>query len=285
MGECWKAKGALRRLDRKILSRVFDILFAAFIIYALWYTILSRTATVKRCDFRLFWALRSWLHEEPQGKKEFIRYLQNILFFIPFGFLNPWKKRGWKTVAVSAAMFSVFIEVTQYVTARGMCEVDDMNSNTLGAAIGYALFRYLNCWIISRKESMSRMRKQGIYEKYIKRLIDIICALSAIIVFSWLYIVVAILVRVKLGSPVLFTQPRPGKDEKIFKMYKFRSMTDARDESGNLLPDDVRMTKFGRALRATSMDELPEALNILKGDRGIIGTTKKCVDFSRVVTV
>lgn len=127
------------------------------------------------------------------------------------------------------------------------------------------------------------MRKQGIHEKYIKRLIDILCALAAIIVFSWLYIIIAILVRIKLGSPVLFTQPRPGKDEKIFKMYKFRSMTDARDESGNLLPDDVRLTKFGRALRATSMDELPEAFNILKGDRGIIGTTKKNIDFSSVV--
>lgn len=127
------------------------------------------------------------------------------------------------------------------------------------------------------------MRKQGIYEKCIKRLIDILCALAAIIVFSWLYIIVAILVRIKLGSPVLFTQPRPGKDKKIFKMYKFRSMTDARDENGALLPDDVRLTKFGRALRATSLDELPEAFNILKGKRGIIETTEKSVDFSRVV--
>lgn len=121
------------------------------------------------------------------------------------------------------------------------------------------------------------MRKQGIYEKYIKRLIDILCALAAIIVFSWLYIIVAILVRIKLGSPVLFTQPRPGKDEKIFKMYKFRSMTDARDENGNLLPDDVRLTKFGRALRATSMDELPEAFNILKGDMSVIGPRPQLV--------
>lgn len=121
------------------------------------------------------------------------------------------------------------------------------------------------------------MRKQGIYEKYIKRLIDILCALAAIIVFSWLYIIIAILVRIKLGSPVLFTQSRPGKDEKIFKMYKFRSMTDARDENGNLLPDDVRLTKFGRALRATSMDELPEAFNILKGDMSVIGPRPQLV--------
>jgi len=114
-------------------------------------------------------------------------------------------------------------------------------------------------------------RKQSFYEKYIKRLIDICCALAALIVFWWLYLVIAILVRVNLGSPVLFKQPRPGKDEKIFTMYKFRSMTDARDENGELLPDDVRLTKFGRALRATSMDELPEVFNILNGTMTLIG--------------
>lgn len=120
-------------------------------------------------------------------------------------------------------------------------------------------------------------KKQGIYERYIKRLLDIICALAALIVFGWLYIIVAVLVRVKLGSPVLFTQPRPGKDEKIFKLYKFRTMTDARDENGKLLPDDVRLTKFGKALRSTSLDELPEALNILKGDMSVIGPRPQLV--------
>ena len=120
-------------------------------------------------------------------------------------------------------------------------------------------------------------KKQGIYERYIKRLLDIICALAALIVFGWLYIIVAILVRVKLGSPVLFTQPRPGKDEKIFKLYKFRTMTDARDENGKLLPDDVRLTKFGKALRSTSLDELPEAFNILKGDMSVIGPRPQLV--------
>ena len=109
------------------------------------------------------------------------------------------------------------------------------------------------------------------YKKYIKRAFDIVCALAAIIVFSWLYIIVAVLVRIKLGSPVLFTQERPGKDEKIFKLYKFRTMTDKRDENGNLLPDDVRLTKFGRLLRKTSLDELPEAFNILKGDMSVVG--------------
>ena len=111
----------------------------------------------------------------------------------------------------------------------------------------------------------------GPYERFFKRPIDIFCALAAIIVFSWLYILVAILVRVKLGSPVIFCQERPGKDEKIFKLYKFRTMTDERDENGELLPDEVRLTKFGKLLRSTSLDELPEAFNILKGDMSVIG--------------
>lgn len=126
-------------------------------------------------------------------------------------------------------------------------------------------------------------RKCGFYELYIKRLMDIVCSFAAIIVFSWLYIIVAVLVRVKLGSPVLFKQPRPGKidpntgREKIFYMYKFRSMSDERDVDGNLLPDDVRLGKFGKALRATSLDELPEAFNILKGDMSIIGPRPQLV--------
>jgi len=115
------------------------------------------------------------------------------------------------------------------------------------------------------------------YCKYFKRLIDILCALAAIIVSSWLYIIVAVLVRIKLGSPVIFCQMRPGLDGKIFKLYKFRSMTDERDENGNLLPDEVRLTKFGRLLRATSLDELPEAFNILKGDMSVVGPRPQLV--------
>lgn len=120
-------------------------------------------------------------------------------------------------------------------------------------------------------ENTAVKRKVGFYEKYIKRLLDIVCALLAIIVFCWLYGLLAILVRVKLGSPILFSQERPGKDEKIFKLYKFRTMTDARDENGALLPDEERLTRFGKLLRATSLDELPEAVNILKGDMSVIG--------------
>lgn len=117
----------------------------------------------------------------------------------------------------------------------------------------------------------NKHKPYGPYEKYLKRPIDILCALAAFIVFWWLYIIIAILVRIKLGSPVLFTQERPGKDEKIFKLYKFRTMTDARNKNGELLPDEVRLTKFGKMLRATSLDELPEVFNILKGDMSVVG--------------
>ncbi len=117
----------------------------------------------------------------------------------------------------------------------------------------------------------TKHKPYGPYEKYLKRPLDIVCSLLAIAVFWWLFIIVAVLVKVKLGSPVIFCQERPGKDEKIFKLYKFRSMTDERDENGNLLPDDVRLTKFGRLLRSTSLDELPEIFNILKGDMSIVG--------------
>ncbi len=115
------------------------------------------------------------------------------------------------------------------------------------------------------------------YKNYVKRLLDIVCALLALAVFWWLYLIIAIMVRCKLGSPILFTQERPGKDEKIFKLYKFRTMTDAKDSQGNLLPDDVRLTKFGKMLRATSFDELPEAFNILKGDMSVIGPRPQLV--------
>lgn len=121
------------------------------------------------------------------------------------------------------------------------------------------------------------MAEASFYEKYVKRVLDILCAVAAIAVFWWLYLIVALLVLVKLGHPVIFKQPRPGKDEKIFYLYKFRSMTDARDAQGNLLPDEVRLTAFGKALRSTSLDELPEVLNILKGDMSIIGPRPQLV--------
>ena len=109
------------------------------------------------------------------------------------------------------------------------------------------------------------------YRKCFKRLLDILLSACALIVLSWMLLIVAVLVRTKLGSPVIFCQERPGKDGKIFKMYKFRSMTGARDADGNLLPDEVRLTKLGRILRSTSLDELPELWNIFKGDMSIVG--------------
>lgn len=114
-------------------------------------------------------------------------------------------------------------------------------------------------------------RKVSFYEKYIKRALDILCSLSAIILFCWLFAIVAVLVRIKLGSPVIFKQPRPGKDEKVFMLHKFRSMTDETDDKGELLPDEMRLTRFGRFLRSTSLDELPELWDILIGNMSIIG--------------
>ena len=126
-------------------------------------------------------------------------------------------------------------------------------------------------------------RKMGFYEKHVKRAIDIFCSGLAIIVFCWLYAIIALLVRIKLGSPVLFTQYRPGLidpktgKEQIFKMYKFRTMTDNKDAEGNLLPDEVRLTKFGAWLRSTSLDELPEAFCILNGTMTLIGPRPQLV--------
>lgn len=113
--------------------------------------------------------------------------------------------------------------------------------------------------------------RAGFYEKYVKRMLDFLLSLTAIVILSPIILITALLVRIKLGSPVIFCQKRPGKDEKIFSMYKFRSMTDEKDENGKLLPDEIRLTAFGKKLRATSLDELPELFNILKGDMSIVG--------------
>lgn len=115
------------------------------------------------------------------------------------------------------------------------------------------------------------------YAKYIKRILDFVLSLCALIVLSPILLIVAILVRIKLGSPIIFKQKRPGKDEKIFTLYKFRTMTDKKDENGNLLPDEERLTKFGKFLRSTSLDELPELVNILKGDMAIVGPRPQLV--------
>ena len=138
---------------------------------------------------------------------------------------------------------------------------------------------------MSKRRKMSKvkgrigMHEKGVYEKYIKRPQDMLCALLALIVLSPILLSTAFLVRVKLGSPVIFKQERPGLNGKIFTLYKFRTMTDERDSEGNLLPDEVRLTKFGKLLRSTSLDELPELLNILFGDIAVIGPRPLLVEY------
>ena len=123
------------------------------------------------------------------------------------------------------------------------------------------------------------MKKCRIYQKYIKRLLDFAVSLVGAIILSPIIMIVAILVRIKLGSPVIFKQDRPGKDEKIFRLYKFRTMTDEKNEKGELLPDEKRLTCFGKLLRSTSLDELPELWNIIKGDMSIIGPRPLLVSY------
>ena len=119
----------------------------------------------------------------------------------------------------------------------------------------------------------------GPYEKYFKRPLDCVLSAGALIVLSPVMGITAVLVKKKLGSPVLFTQDRPGKDEKVFKLYKFRSMTDERDKDGKPLPDEVRLTEFGKKLRSTSLDELPELFNIIKGDMAVVGPRPLLVQY------
>ena len=126
---------------------------------------------------------------------------------------------------------------------------------------------------------MQTYAKRSFYERFIKRLIDIICSGFAIVVLSPVLVITAILVRVKLGAPVIFKQKRPGLHEKIFSLYKFRSMTDAKDKDGKLLPDEDRLPSFGRKLRATSLDELPELWNIFKGDMTIVGPRPLLIEY------
>lgn len=119
----------------------------------------------------------------------------------------------------------------------------------------------------------------GMYEKYFKRILDAICALATIVVFWWLYIIIGILVKINMGSPVIFKQPRPGKNGEIFNLYKFRTMTDKKDKNGELLPDEERLTRFGKILRSTSLDEIPEAFCILFGTMSVVGPRPLAVKY------
>lgn len=176
--------------------------------------------------------------------------------------------------AVTAAIASASIEITQYATALGLCEVDDVISNTIGALIGYALLERMK-----EEFDMERHKPFGLYEKFFKRPIDFLCGLAAVIVFSWLYLILIVLGAIFMRGNPFFTQERPGRNEKIFKLIKFRTMDNRKDKNGNLLPDDVRLNKYGRILRATSLDELPEAFNIIKGDMSVIGPRPLLVSY------
>lgn len=129
---------------------------------------------------------------------------------------------------------------------------------------------------------MAKVRKKGFYERFIKRPQDFVLALIALLILSPILLLVAILVKVKLGSPVIFKQSRPGRKEQIFEMYKFRTMTDEKDSEGNLFPDEIRLTRFGKLLRSTSLDELPELLNIIKGDMSFVGPRPLLVQYLKL---
>lgn len=134
---------------------------------------------------------------------------------------------------------------------------------------------------VTKKQGITgrRRKERRLYRDYIKRGLDIILALSGIVILSPVMLLTAFLVRTRLGSPVIFKQKRPGKDGKIFELYKFRSMADKRDENGEFLPDEIRLTSFGKKLRSTSLDELPELFNILKGDMSVVGPRPLLVDY------
>lgn len=149
----------------------------------------------------------------------------------------------------------------------------------LASAAGGAAFIAERVDELKSKGKEQKHKPYGPYERFVKRPLDCFLSTGALIVLSPVLGVTAILVKTKLGSPVLFTQERPGKDEKIFKLYKFRTMTDERDENGELLPDDVRLTKFGKLLRSTSLDELPEMINIIKGDMAVVGPRPLLVSY------
>lgn len=259
---------------KKVIVRILLILYIGFIIYT---TLLCREPRdYREYNFQLFWSYQRFFDDvRPQGWQ----ILMNILFFILFGGLVPLcvdgsEKRKLAITVISACLLSGTVEFLQLLYKLGFAEFDDVFDNTMGAAIGAVL---VLIFIKFAGEVEMFKGKNGIYNRYFKRLIDIVCALLALIVFCWLYAIIAILVRIKLGSPIIFKQARPGKidpktgKETIFYLYKFRSMTDTKDKEGNLLSDDERLTKFGRLLRSTSMDELPEAINILKGNMSVVG--------------
>lgn len=260
---------------KQVIAGILLFLYIGFIIYT---TLLCREPRdYREYNFQLFWSYQRFFDDiEPLGKQ----IVCNILFFIPFGVLVPLcvngsRKQQLVFTVISACLLSGTVEFLQLILKLGFAEFDDVFDNTLGAAIGAVLVLIL----MKLKGKEMSHKPYGPYEKYFKRPIDLLCGLAAVIVFSWLYIILIILGTIFMRGNPFFTQARPGKDEKIFKLIKFRTMDNRKDRDGNLLPDEVRLNKYGRFLRKTSLDELPEAFNIIKGDMSVIGPRPLLVQY------
>ena len=244
----------------RIVAWVLLVLYIGFIIYT---TLLCREPKdYREYNFQLFWSYQRFFDDvRPQGQQ----ILLNILFFVPFGVLVPfcvdgsWKRKLVFTVA-SACFLSGTVEFLQLLCKLGFAEFDDVFDNTMGAAIGVVVVLMLG-----------RVKRGNMYAKFFKRFLDFILSLCAVIVLSPILLILIVLGTIFMRGNPFFFQERPGKDEKIFKLIKFRTMDNRKDKDGNLLPDSVRLNKYGRFLRSTSLDELPELINILKGDMSIIG--------------
>ena len=260
---------------KRVIAGILLFLYIGFIIYI---TLLCREPRdYREYNFQLFWSYQRFFDDiEPQGKQ----IVCNILFFIPFGVLVPLcvnvsRKQQLVFTVISACLLSGTVEFLQLILKLGFAEFDDVFDNTLGAAIGAVLVLIL----MKLKGKEMSHKPYGPYEKYFKRPIDLFCGLAAVIVFSWLYIILIILGAIFMRGNPFFTQARPGKDEKIFKLIKFRTMDNRKDKSGKLLPDEIRLNRYGRFLRKTSLDELPEAFNIIKGDMSVIGPRPLLVQY------
>ena len=260
---------------KRVIAGILLFLYIGFIIYT---TLLCREPRdYREYNFQLFWSYQRFFDDiEPQGRQ----ILLNILFFIPFGVLVPLcvngsRKQQLVFTVISACLLSGIVEFLQLILKLGFAEFDDVFDNTLGAAIGAVLVLIL----MKLKGKEMSHKPYGPYEKYFKRPIDLFCGLAAVIVFSWLYIILIILGTIFMRGNPFFTQARPGKDEKIFKLIKFRTMDNRKDKNGKLLPDEIRLNRYGRFLRKTSLDELPEAFNIIKGDMSVIGPRPLLVQY------
>ena len=252
---------------------VVEVVLGLYIGFILWMTLICREPSAEyQYNLELFWSYRQF---DIQAKQIGL----NILLFIPFGMLlftglqGNLKKRMIVTIIIGC-LLSVLIEASQLVFKLGFCELDDVLDNTIGAFIGSEIL-----FIIEGRWRKDMHKPFGPYEKYFKRPIDLFCGLAAVIVFCWLYVILIVLGAIFMRGNPFFTQERPGKDEKIFKLIKFRTMDNRKDKDGNLLPDDVRLNKYGRFLRSTSLDELPEAFNIIKGDMSVIGPRPLLVSY------